>query len=115
MMRTMGSKAKAAQIAALAALALSFASPVVAQQADPPAAEKKADSSMGFEATTEVPKDNLPGWPFLYGAYTCIWVLLLGYVIFMWRKQSALTAQIGRVDKRLDELDRAIEALDGKS
>ena len=84
-----------------------------------PAADAKAEGdtpTMGFEAATdEAPKENLPAWPFLYGAYTFLWLLIFAYVVFLWRKQAALEARISAVDKRMDAVDAALEALEAEA
>ena len=39
-------------------------------------------------------------------AYVVLWVILMGWIFLLWRKQSGLHA-------RLDELEKAIDAADG--
>lgn len=38
----------------------------------------------------------------MVAAYSVLWVILMGYLIFVWRKQAALTA-------RMDDLDRVLD------
>jgi hypothetical protein len=85
---------------------LLLAGPALAQQADKPS------NSVGFQAVEGPIKENLPGWPFLYGAYTVLWVLMMGYVIFLWLRQRKLDDQIARVDQRLAQIDQKLDALD---
>ncbi len=109
-------------------LMLLMATPVVsfAQDGQPaaeaPATEKPEtykkptaeplDNAMGFQATSEPTKENLPGWPFLYGAYAVIWALMLSYIIFLWRTQSKLDTRVASLDRKLDELDKKLDELD---
>lgn len=74
-----------------------------------PAAQDDKAPTMGFKAGGEVPKENLPGWPFLYGAYFFLWIIPLAYLFVMWRRQAALDAQLASLDKRLDALDAALD------
>lgn len=106
--------------AALAALAFALIvslgglapSPALAQDDAPkptPSKTDKADNAVGFKAADgTVPKENLPAWPFLYGAYTFLWLLPLAYVVTLWRKQRQLDARIDALDQRLNKLDDAL-------
>ena len=90
---------------------------VSAQAADEPAAAAQAaldkTSSVGFDAAQDdVPKENLPAWPFLYGAYFAIWLLLLIYLGLMGFQNARLQGRIRALDARLDKLDRALEEID---
>jgi CcmD family protein len=60
------------------------------------------------------PKEDLPGWPFLYGAYACIWLAIFGYVFALWLKQRKLDSRIVALDKRLDELDKTLDDIGQK-
>ncbi len=81
---------------------LLLAGPAVAQ----------TDPSQAFEAATGPPKENLPAWPFLYGAYFCIWLLLFAYVGFTWLRNVQLSHRIASLDTRLDKLDAQLEGLE---
>lgn len=72
----------------------------------------QTDPSQAFEAATGPPKENLPAWPFLYGAYICIWLLLFAYVAFTWLRNVQLSHRIAGLDARLDELDAKLEGLE---
>jgi hypothetical protein len=73
----------------------------------------QTDPSQAFEAATGPPKENLPAWPFLYGAYFCIWVLLFAYVGLTWLRNVQLSHKIAGLDARLDRLDAQLEGLEG--
>ena len=77
-------------------------------------AETSKESSTAFKASNEAPKENLPAWPFLFGAYAFIWLLLFGYIVFLWRKHVAIEAQLAKVKKRMDDFDGALDALEKK-
>ena len=47
-------------------------------------------------------KEMRSGETLLVEAYSLIWILLMGWLIFLWRKQGAMNA-------RLDDLERAID------
>jgi hypothetical protein len=71
--------------------------------------------SQSFEALKDgVVRENLPGWPFLYGAYGFILFCLLAYIIFLWSRQRTLDAKIAQVDRRLTEVDQALDKLSGQ-
>lgn len=114
----------------LLVLSVSFALPALADEAgaEKPAnveapgeakapgegADKDDDRNvMGMKASADgLQKENLPGWPFLYGAYSVIWLLIFGYIGFMWFKQMQISSQIGEMDRRLDSIDQIIEDLE---
>ena len=73
-----------------------LALPAFAQEGDSP--------SQAFEASNEAPKENLPAWPFLYGAYFCIWGLLFGYMFYTWYRNVQLSGRIAALDGRLDDV-----------
>ena len=73
-----------------------------------------ADSpSQAFEAGGTIPKENLPAWPFLYGAYFFFWALLFGYMVFTWSRSAQINTRIAQLDARLDQLDTELERIDG--
>ena len=74
-----------------------------------------SEVSTAFKASDEAPKENLPAWPFLFGAYGFMWLLVFGYIVFLWRKHVAIEAQLDRVNKRMDDFDGALDALEKKS
>lgn len=46
--------------------------------------------------------DNLG---YLFAAYTIIFVVIFGYVLFIWRRQAALEAELQSLEARLASLD----------
>jgi CcmD family protein len=51
--------------------------------------------------------DNLG---YLFAAYTIIFVVIFAYVLFVWRRQAALEAEIREVEERMRALDRTADA-----
>jgi ABC-type transport system involved in cytochrome c biogenesis permease subunit len=78
-----------------------------------PALAQEESPVQAFEAASGAPKENLPAWPFLYGAYFCIWGLLFAYIIFTWYRNVQLSGRISELDARLDRLDGELERLEG--
>ncbi|HKQ69150.1 MAG TPA: CcmD family protein [Polyangiaceae bacterium] len=46
-------------------------------------------------------EETLSGQTLLVEAYAALWVVLFGYVLFSWRRQS-------RINARIDELEKAL-------
>ncbi len=79
----------------------------------PPAQEKQTpDSATTFQAAGdgEALKENLPAWPFLYGAYFAILVLLMLYISTLWLRQRRIDGEIARLDGKLDRIEETLSA-----
>jgi CcmD family protein len=50
--------------------------------------------------------DNLG---YLFAAYTIIFVVIFGYVLFIWRRQAALEAELRGLEERTRALDRSAQ------
>lgn len=57
------------------------------------------DRATSFEAV-EGGRESKSGETLLVAAYASLWLILLGYVLFLWRKQRSL-------ETRLDDLESA--------
>ncbi len=68
----------------------------------PPRTTAPADRSTSFQAVQGEP-EHYSGATLLVTAYAALWAILLVWVGFVWRKQSALNV-------RLDDLDRVLKA-----
>lgn len=66
-----------------------------------PTQEISQDRAASFEAT-QGGGNMQSGEMLLIEAYALIWMLLMGYVLLLWRKQKSLHA-------RLDDLEKAID------
>ena len=47
-------------------------------------------------------QESLPAAPLVFVAYAVVWVVLLGYVLVLWRKQVRLEDELRRVRAQLD-------------
>ena len=102
-----------ALFAALVAFSAPTASSTVVAQ-EQPKQDKSVDNEGNGDPTafkaadSDVVKENLPAWPFLYGAYFAIMLILMLYVSSLWYRQRRLDAEIDRLDKKLDRIDEAL-------
>jgi hypothetical protein len=72
-----------------------------------PSASAPGDSSTSFHPV-EGGGEQRSGSTLLVEAYVVLWVILMGWILFLWIKQNGLTS-------RLDELEKAIDAADAKA
>jgi len=70
------------------------------------AAQSPDERSTSFQAV-QGEAEHYSGEKLLVSAYAILWVVLFGWVAFVWRKQNAL-------DARLDDLEREIDKADQK-
>jgi hypothetical protein len=64
----------------------------------PPAAQDE------FVPVSELPpEDRLPAAPLLVGAYAFVWVMLLGYLVMIWRRVGKVEAEMASLARRLGE------------
>ncbi len=54
--------------------------------------------------------DNLS---YLFAAYTIIFVVIFGYVLFIWRRQVALEAELRAMEARMQALSEPARAMKG--
>jgi CcmD family protein len=52
---------------------------------------------------------------YLFAAYSIIFLVIFGYVIFMWRQQARLEVEIRAMEERLKNLKTAQSSADAKS
>jgi CcmD family protein len=50
------------------------------------------------------------GFGYLFAAYTVIFAAIFLYVMFLWRKQARLDAQLQRLEARLREVQQQLAA-----
>jgi CcmD family protein len=76
-----------------------------AMQTTAPSAAPEASAATPSTSTFE-PVQNAPeqhsGMTLMVEAYALIWILLMGWLVMMWRKQNTLNT-------RLDDLERALD------
>jgi hypothetical protein len=78
-----------------------------AAAAPAPASSTPDDRSTTFQAVQGGPEQH-SGSTLLIEAYAVLWVILMAWVLFMWRRQAALGA-------RLEGLERAIDRAAAKA
>jgi CcmD family protein len=63
-----------------------------------------------FRAATpedlEAGQENLPATPFVFAAYAAVWVVLVVYVLTLWRRISKAEREIADVAARLEDRTR---------
>ncbi|HLI79390.1 MAG TPA: CcmD family protein [Candidatus Binataceae bacterium] len=52
---------------------------------------------------------------YLFAAYSIIFLVIFGYVIFMWRQQARLEVEIHAMEERLKNLKTTQSSADAKS
>ena len=52
---------------------------------------------------------------YLFAAYSIIFLVIFGYVVFMWRRQARLEIEIRAMEERLKHLKTAQSSADVKS
>lgn len=84
-----------------ASTATATAAPTVSETAAPTASGAD-DRSTEFKAVNDAAEAR-SGTTLMVEAYSVLWMLLMGWIFFLWRKQNDLNV-------RLDDLERAIDA-----
>jgi CcmD family protein len=49
------------------------------------------------------PQEQLPAAPLLVTAYAVVWVVLIGYVVLLWRRLTRVERELAGVARRLEE------------
>jgi CcmD family protein len=57
----------------------------------------RGQGTQGFVPAADITRESLPATPLVYGAYGFVWVALVLYVFFLWRR-------IGRVERELADV-----------
>lgn len=63
----------------------------------------------GFEPVSALPpagQEQLPAAPLVMTAYGFVWLMLLGYVWFIWRRLGQVERELEAVARRVDEQQR---------
>ena len=81
-----------------------------AQQVEAPAApaatgsgKEPGDRSTEFQAVEGNAKEQHSGSTLLVEAYCVLWVILMGWLFLVWRRQASLNARIDALDRVLDK------------
>jgi len=87
------------RIAATAALGFLLTAGPVRALGQPPAGGAQVND---YVPVTSVPAaEQLPAAPMVIGAYAFLWVVLLAYVFFLWRKMKGLERELADLQKRV--------------
>jgi CcmD family protein len=54
----------------------------------------------------ELALERLPATPFVFWAYAIVWLVLIGYVFFLWRRVGRVEQELAALTVRLDERGR---------
>lgn len=54
----------------------------------------------------ELALERLPATPFVFWAYALVWIVLIGYVFFLWRRVGRVEQELAALTVRLDERRR---------
>jgi CcmD family protein len=79
-----------------------------------PAASTVDDRATTFQAVQGGEAPHYSGEVLLVSAYAILWVILLGWVAFLWRKQSELNGRLGDLERVLDQAASKAAAEGGK-
>jgi hypothetical protein len=71
------------------------------QTQDTQTAPKPDDRATAFQAVQGGPEQH-DGATLLVEAYAVLWVILMAWLVFQWRKQSALGARLGDLERAID-------------
>lgn len=74
----------------------------MASQVPSASAQSSDDRATSFQPVTGEP-EHYRGETLLVSAYALVWVIVLAWVALVWRKQSALFARLGDLERVLDE------------
>jgi CcmD family protein len=77
------------------------------QQGAPPATGRADDRATEFVAVDGA--EHYSGSKLMVSAYIAIWVILMGWLFMMWRKQSSLTERLDGLERTLDRAAAAAE------
>lgn len=61
-------------------------------------------ASPGFAQNLAAQEKTVPGGTLMLAAYIALWALILGYVVVLSRRQSALDDDIEALKRRIDDL-----------
>jgi len=92
---------------------LCFASPLHAQDegsAEPVDSMDEVNAE-GFQAA-EGGGEEVDGGMLMIVAYGAFWVMVLGYVVFLVRKQGTVSGELLALNRRMEEMDDRLDEID---
>lgn len=62
-----------------------------------------------YKATTET-GEQYNGYTLMVEAYAAIWLILMAWLVLLWRKQAALSARVSGLEAALDRAEKKLQA-----
>jgi CcmD family protein len=69
-------------------------------------AQEPAQEAFRPVSPDELALERLPATPFVFWAYALVWIVLIGYVFFLWRRVGRVEQELAALTVRLDERRR---------
>lgn len=69
-------------------------------------AQQPAQEAFRPVSADELALERLPATPFVFWAYALVWIVLIGYVFFLWRRVGRVEQELAALTVRLDERRR---------
>ncbi len=85
-----------------------FALVLLAASAGPVLVAQQGPAQEAFRPVSpeEMALERLPATPFVFWAYAIVWLVLLAYVFFVWRRVGRVEQELAALTARLDERRR---------
>jgi CcmD family protein len=74
-----------------------------------PSADDRSTEFVAVDPQAASGAEHYSGSTLLVSAYIAIWVILMGWILMMWRKQGALSVRLDDLEKTLDRAAAAAE------
>lgn len=82
---------------------LALSPSVFAQTQPTPAATPQAATDEFRPMSELAPREVLPATPMVFYAYAFVWLALIGYVFFLWRRMAGVERDLAAVQRRLQD------------
>lgn len=90
---------------------LCLAAPLYAQDNEGSADSMETVNDEGFQAATGE-GEEISGGTLMIIAYGAFWTLVLGYVVFLVRKQGAVRDELFALNRRMEDMDDRLDEID---
>jgi hypothetical protein len=79
-----------------------------------PALPERTDGrdTTGFEAAAPGGEERFSGSTLLVEAYAAIWLIMMAWILLLWRKQASLTARLDGLEAALDRAEKRVATPD---
>lgn len=71
-------------------------------------AQSAGETSTAMQATPET-GEHYSGYTLMVEAYAAIWLILMGWLVLLWRKQAALTSRVAGLEAALDRAEKRLD------